>query len=409
MPAVQHANAKVEGIYTMTHTVLAISTLLALGLADIAQPVLAADTATPPAPAKTGAVTPPPQTSNTVTPPPATLQSDVTPPPPQAPGSATTATPPAPDSIATLKMFKDKGADINYLGRKFGLDGWLVSLGNAIQVVYTTPDGQGTVVGLMYGPDGNIATAEQLVEAKEKGLDLQHTTSALNNAPGLNNVPDTGSAMAAMPPMTADVQTPAQAASMAGVPGFAGTSAPTLPSAAATLAGMPAAGAPTPSAANPSSPSERLWTQLTNSTYITFGSPSAPPLYVFMDPTCHFCHDYFSALMQTYVPQNAVQLRVIPVGILSDKSKQEAALIASAIDPAAAWTSAETGDTSTLPATPKPDMAQKLNDNQRLMSQWNFRGTPGSVYRGADGKVKVVYGLPQNLDQVIADLAKTSH
>ncbi len=363
---------KSKGCTSMTHTASIVSALLAAGLIAHSNPVFAADAATVPA---NTPPTPPPAAAVVAT------QPDVP--------------PVSPDSIATLKVFKDQGADINYLGRKYGLDGWLVSKGNAIQVLYTTADGQGTVVGLLYGPDGNIVTGSQLLIAKSKGLNLEHTTSALNNI-GTANTSQTSPANPAMPSLPpSGVATPAEVA--------ASTRAGTTP--ATPQASAPPVVAP----ANPSSPSEQLWAQTVASTYITFGLPKAAPLYVFMDPTCHYCHDYFNALMSAYVPQGSVQLRVIPVGILSEKSKQEALQIMSAVDPAAAWNSAETGDLSSLPPTPANGVAQKIDANQHLMSEWKFRGTPGSIYRGKDGKVRVVYGLPENLPQVIGDLAQTDH
>ena len=42
------------------------------------------------------------------------------------------------------------------------------------------------------------------------------------------------------------------------------------------------------------------------------------------------------------------------------------------------------------------------------MQDWKLTGTPSCIYRGKDGKVKVVLGLPQDLDAVVADLAPPS-
>ena len=377
-----------KGKYMMTNTVSAPAVLLAIGLVAGAMPVFAADATPPSSVPATGAPSPAPT-------PPALVD----PAPPQAPAAAQSSDvskPPSPDSIATLRVFIQQGADINYLGRKYGLDGWLVSLGNAVQVLYTTADGQATVVGLLYGPDGNVETANQLVAAKARGLNLQHTTAALADAPGLTGAPAPQNA-------GSGVVTPAQLAASLGVAGSKTAAVNPLPASAAAQTPSASAAAVTPP--NPSSPSERFWSELENSTYIKFGSPTAAPLYVFMDPTCHWCHDYFASLMTAYVPQGAVQLRVVPVGILSDNAKQEASLILSAVDPAAAWSSAETHDLSSLPKTPAEGAMQKLDSNQRLMGEWNFRGTPGSVYRGKDGKVKVVYGMPDSVPQVVGDIA----
>jgi protein-disulfide isomerase len=260
---------------------------------------------------------------------------------------------PDPDQIGTLKIFKSQNAKIDYLGRKFGLDGWLISKDAAVQVVYTTPDGQGTVVGLLYGPDGQVATGDQLIKAKENGVVL---------------------------PVAAGVDP------------------------AATMQPSIAPGVQSNSASIP--PSERLWKAMESSTYMTFGPPSAPPLYVFMDPRCHYCHDYFQTLSMTYLPQNSVQLRVVPVGILSADSEKEAQQIMSTSDPKAAWVKVENGDLSGLPDVIAPGVQEKVDANKALMGEWSLKGTPGSVYRGKDGKVKLIYGLPSDIPAVIADLAK---
>ena len=263
----------------------------------------------------------------------------------------------SPDQIGTLKIFQSQNAKIDYLGRKFGLDGWLISKDTAVQVVYTTPDGQATVVGLLYGPDGQVATGDQLLKAKENGLAL----------PTPAGVDPAGS-------MQAQIVTP-------------GTAAP----------------APQPGAV---SPSERLWKAMESSTYLTFGSPAGAPLYVFMDPRCHYCHDYFQTLSTTVLPQNAVQLRVVPVGILGPESEKEALGLMSSSDPRAAWEKIETGDHSGLPATVADGVQEKVDANKTLMGEWSLKGTPGSVYRGKDGKVKLVYGLPSDIPAVIADVSK---
>jgi thiol:disulfide interchange protein DsbG len=262
---------------------------------------------------------------------------------------------PSPDAINTLRIFKGQGAEIHYLGRLYGLDGWLVTKDKIVQVVYTTLDGQGTLVGVLYGPTGDMETAKQLVTAQQNGV----------------VIPDPNAATAGTPPTTA------------------------------------AAPGPSPAAGNtaPEPASERLLKDMQGSTYIKFGPDDAPPLYVFMDPRCHFCHGYWETLSQI-MPQNTFQLRVIPVGILGPDSVQQAERVISAANPADAWSKIEAGDLSVMMIQPTTDSPQKLQANNDLMTRWKMTGTPYSVYRAKDGKVKLVYAVPTDVAQVVADLGK---
>jgi protein-disulfide isomerase len=339
-------------------------------------PASSSPAATPPGATDTATVTPP-QGSNgpLATPPAASVKMDapVTPPPSTLSAASAASAPvhdgaPSIDKINTLQTFKSQGADINYLGRKYGLDGWLISRGNNIQVVYTTLDGQGTLVGLLYGPDGTVETGNQLIVAKAHGLNLQHTTLDFSNPSSMSSI-------------TSSVDN------------------------AGNIANAQMAGTVAPSLTGGVSPSEKIWDRMASSTYLTFGPPTAPILYVFMDPKCHYCHDYFTSLESTYLPQGTVQLRVVPVAILGQDSEQLAEQILSAKDPAKAWSQSEDGDTSGLDTAVAPDTTTKLQQNRTLMTDWKIKGTPGSVYRGKDGKVKLVYGLPENIQQVVSDIA----
>ena len=269
---------------------------------------------------------------------------------------------PDPSKIGTLRIFQLQNADINYLGRKLGLDGWLVSKGEAVQVLYTTLDGQATIVGTLYGPTGDLLTPFQVKAAKERHpLNLTHTV-------------DTG---------TAD---------------------PTNP--ASLIQSQPVA---TPSSVDPvtaSPASDRLWTEISETPTIGFGPTGTPALYVFMDPQCHYCHDLYVSLRDQFLPAGKFQLRVIPVAILGSESVDEAKRILSADDPAKAWDAVENGSTGTLPTTIKPEANTTLDANHRIMGEWKLAGTPAAVYRGKDGRVKLIYGAPPNVQQMVEDISK---
>jgi thiol:disulfide interchange protein DsbG len=271
--------------------------------------------------------------------------------PPPADAQSAPLDAPSPDAISTLRIFKNNGAEVHYLGRMFGLDGWLISKDQNMQVVYTTLDGQGTVVGVLYGPDGSKETSKQLAAAQQSGL---------------------------------------------AIPGISPTG---------EVAGTPAA-APAAGDSGQGPPSERLMHDVETSTYLKFGPDDAPILYVFADPRCHFCHDYWDTLTTQFLPQNHLQLRIIPVAILGADSVTEAEGIISSPNPSDLWAQVENGILAGLPSTMAADAAMKIQTNNNIMVRWKMSGTPYSVYRGKDGKVKVVYAVPSDVAQVVADLGK---
>ena len=220
---------------------------------------------------------------------------------------------PTPDYSPVLQQFKSQGVTETYLGRKYGLDGWLLTKDTKVQVVYVTPDGQGAVIGTLYGPSGKLETSTQLAEAQQKGLipAAVNSGSVIPPAPGASTAP-----AAAEPAATA-------------------TGAPPPGVVAATKAGE--------------APSERLWKQVEASTYIKIGPDTAPPFYVIMDPRCEYCHKLYTILTDKYLPNNALQLRIIPVGILGADSAKEAQQILSSPDSAKLWTEIERYNFSELP------------------------------------------------------------
>jgi hypothetical protein len=73
--------------------------------------------------------------------------------------------PPNPDKIAVLKKIRAQGQNLDYvyLGRRFGMDAWVISGPGVMQVLYTAPGGLSAIVGgILVGPDGQeVSTAMQ--------------------------------------------------------------------------------------------------------------------------------------------------------------------------------------------------------------------------------------------------------
>lgn len=67
-----------------------------------------------------------------------------------------------------LKKFIEEGGKVDYLGNLYGLDGWVVSMGEAEpRTVYTNKQGA-MVMGILMSADGTVETQKQLVGLKNR-------------------------------------------------------------------------------------------------------------------------------------------------------------------------------------------------------------------------------------------------
>lgn len=152
--------------------------------------------------------------------------------------------------------------------------------------------------------------------------------------------------------------------------------------------------------------SDQAWAQLESATWVRDGKADAPRVvYTFTDANCPYCHRFWEAA-RPWVSSGKVQLRHLMVGVIKEDSPAKAAAILGASDPSAALTENEVNydQGGIAPAKSVPDDVQKtLEDNQMLMLSMGFRGTPGIVFRDADGLIGKYNGMPQGdaLDDVL--------
>lgn len=162
--------------------------------------------------------------------------------------------------------------------------------------------------------------------------------------------------------------------------------------------------------------SDKLWSALEQSAWVADGDAKAARIvYVFTDPNCPYCNKLW-ADARPWVETGKVQLRHIPVGILTASSEGKAAAILAASDPAKALHDHEAGhvasNTRALAAGErKPldergiqpladipaEIAARLNANETLMAQWGLRATPAIVWREEGGRVRKRTGAPPAL------------
>ncbi|HEV2109999.1 MAG TPA: thiol:disulfide interchange protein DsbG [Gammaproteobacteria bacterium] len=154
------------------------------------------------------------------------------------------------------------------------------------------------------------------------------------------------------------------------------------------------------------------WDLLQHSAWVAEGAASTSRvIYVLVDPNCPYCHALWLKLQTRYA--RGVQVRFVMLDIISATSPGKAAAVLEARDPARAWRRNETGwnaaagdvDGGAIKPDPAPPPAirDKLDKNERLMSQLPFAGIPEIFYRDRAGPVHMLAGVPDDarLDAVL--------
>ena len=270
--------------------------------------------------------------------------------------------PPVPAPIQNLVS---NGAQLRYLGQEYGLNGWLVLKSGQEQYFYSTPDGQGVLMGVLFNNKGDTVTLKQINDLRKK------------EGPAIDKLAGFGTTT---PPAAApDTAKPATVS-----PDF--TNPETL----------------LKSAVKPKS--EQLFDSVENANWIKIGNDKAPIIYTFIDPECPHCHDLIQNIRKSgYLEQGLVQFRLIPVGVLSENSLIEASYLLASADPQKDLFRHLDGEKDVL-LVDKNANTQGVQRNIKLMQDWKLDMTPFSVYRARDGKVKVLQGVPDDLKKIITEL-----
>jgi len=142
----------------------------------------------------------------------------------------------------------------------------------------------------------------------------------------------------------------------------------------------------------------KLYAQLAKRHWIAEGNANPRRIvYAFVDPNCPYCQRFWKAAQGAYA--HGVQVRYLLVDILGGSSAGKAAAILAAPEPREALDRNErgfgqhSGAIAPLKRIPKT-LKHELTGNTALMQKFGFDGTPGLVWKGADGVVHTVNGLP---------------
>ena len=268
-----------------------------------------------------------------------------------------------PSLPAPLQALKDEGAQMRYLGAEGGLDGWISIKGGQEQYFYVTPDGQAIIMGVMFNKDGKMITMRQVRKLQQ----------------------DSGSSLA----MLADdgtLQAPGSKADDAGAMAAAAAGSSSKP---ATMEKF-------------KTPAEQMMDTVEQANWVPLGNANAPFIYTFVDPQCPHCHDFIMDLKEKYIDTGLLQVRIIPVGFTPDSLAQAAFLLA-VPSPQDRFFKHLAGDKTALPVLADVNQ-QGVQRNLAIMQTWNFNVTPLTVYRAADGQVKIVQGRATDPQAIINDL-----
>ncbi|TVQ81756.1 MAG: hypothetical protein EA357_12025 [Micavibrio sp.] len=314
---------------------------------------------------------------------------------------------------------REKGGILHPLGRRYGVYGWLIESNDGTAYAYSTPEG-GVVFGTLFSPDGDMTTLSQLqslqkrLEDQAAAEELQKRARSLaESSPADERASDstqgTQPEKEAASPVKTTPETRRQPRSVR----------PSEPKQQATrraqqrqqqretqtqrieaLRSQETArdkpGNTSTGESGGSSRAETFYNATERSNWFAVGSRNAPHMYVYMNPTCEHCLDYWKDF-ESAVDSGALQLRIIPFGSMAGNRTASAALL-SHDSPENAWRRFAQGDTDVLSEKHVyPDAYEEVDANTELWAEWRIPGTPFSIYRSPlDGKIKVLSGRPEN-------------
>lgn len=244
-----------------------------------------------------------------------------------------------------LQNLANDGAQIRFLGKDQGVDGWIAIKNGQEQYFYVLPNGA-FLSGILFDAKGKTVTINQVKQLRKQSGALLDTLAA--DIPPPTNVQDAKEAQ------KYEFKTP----------------------------------------------SEQLFYDIETSNWVPIGRAGTPVFYSFIDPQCPHCHAMMEK-MKPYIDNNKVQVRMIPVGF-KDETRAQAAFLMATPSPETVWWRHMEGS-SQLPASQEISQ-QGVQRNLSIMQSWKLSVTPLLIYRGKDEKVKIIRGAPKDIDALIADL-----
>lgn len=139
------------------------------------------------------------------------------------------------------------------------------------------------------------------------------------------------------------------------------------------------------------------WQALEDARWVAVGAEDPKTVvYVLADPHCPYCHAFWNASRAYW--DAGLQARWIMVSYLRPDGPAKAAAILDADDPAAALARHQEQFRSggiEPAASPDPATLRAVRANTELMRRFGITGTPAILFRGEDGKVNLIQGMPK--------------
>ena len=283
----------------------------------------------------------------------------------------------APDvgTIPALQNLVKSGAKLYYMGERSSMPGWLIVKDGQVQMVYLSPDQRTAIIGGMFSAQGENVTSPQIQTLMETNNDIKLLfTGSAQQQREILNAGGSGGATS--------------------VPGDRAASS-------ASASGKDEASVP---GGVPVSPGERLVQDLKAAAGVVLGQNDETELLMMVAPSCPNCKSTWKELRESVLAKK-FQVRLVPVyNSTGSAEKNAAAQLLKAEKPFETWDRFVSGDASALAGTPDPVAVRAVEANLSLVSKWNIQGYPYLVYRGRDGRVKIVQGRPERMAAVLLDL-----
>ncbi len=285
--------------------------------------------------------------------------------------------PPDINAIPVLMNLVKSGGKLYFLGERSGMLGWFIIKDGQVQIIYLSPDKQTALIGGMFSAQGENVTSPQISALVEKNTEVKALLSG--TAQQQREVYNAGAPDGAGSVPAGEHK--AEAASQGG----------------ASLGGLPSAAL---------SPGERLMQDLKAAAGVTMGQNESAELIMVAAPDCPNCKKTWMELRDS-VRNNKIQVRVVPVYNSTGEGEiRVAAQLLKTANPLEAWDRYVEGDAAALAGEPD-DMARRaVIGNLNLVAKWNIQGYPYMVYRGKDGRIKIVQGKPERMAAVLTDLSR---
>lgn len=268
-----------------------------------------------------------------------------------------------PKKIPVVRSLLQGGAELYYLGARSGIEGFLIYKDGKVQVMYVTPDQQTVLFGGMYSADGANISAQQISTASADNMQLKALLTAAGEQQREFEQQGAIGDKAEPSPVAKEI----------------------VPSGVSL------------------SPGERLFNDFLSAAGVVVGQEGKPLVLMLIDPNCPVCKATWNELYEP-VTKGVLRVKLVPIGAEGSENEKQAARLLRVADPLTSWHKFVGGDKSILAGEPPVGDVGAVRTSMAMALGWKIQATPYIVYRGVDGKIKVVQGKPDKIANILSDL-----